>query len=280
MAVADAGLDHRHRRLPDDALDERRAAPRDDHVDQAAGVQQLPHGGPVGGQQLDRARGQARLLRRLRQDGDQRRVGAERRRRPAQRRVPLLGEPAASTVTFAGLETMPTLRAHRTGAAAGRWAGASPTTSPTGSGWRPAPAGSGDAGDAGGVELQPVRTDSGVPAHEAASTSAAFAARPVGALDHASAMAGERRSCVVGSVRAPCGPARAARRHRQRQSRLGHVPKGTRNPQTLTERGPAARTCAPRRSGGRGRLAVEVVRLVWRHAPQLSPRRSGLRRTS
>ena len=66
VAVADAGLDHRHRRLLDDGLDQARSAARDEHVDQAAGAHQL----------LDR------LARVGRAPAGRRRPGSPARRRP------------------------------------------------------------------------------------------------------------------------------------------------------------------------------------------------------
>ena len=85
VAVADPGLDHRHRRLLDHRADQAGAAARDQHVDQAAGPHQrlgrlvaLPrHQLHDVGRQPGRDRGGA-------QHGDDRRVGATGARRAAQ----------------------------------------------------------------------------------------------------------------------------------------------------------------------------------------------------
>ena len=170
VAVADAGLDHRHGRLADDALDQRRAAARDDDVDQAAGVQQLAHRRAVGGQQLDEAGRQPGLLRRLGEDGDQRGVGAEGRRRPAQQRrvAALEAEPGG---VDGHVRAAPRRRCRPRPSGTRTWRSCSPlgsreprTTSPTGSGratsWRSAAA---TPATRPASSRSRSRTDSGVP---------------------------------------------------------------------------------------------------------------------
>ena len=77
VAVADPGLDHRHRRLLDDGADQAGAAARDQHVDQAAGPhQRLRRLVPLPRDQLHRVGRQAGSLRGLAEHGHDRGVGA------------------------------------------------------------------------------------------------------------------------------------------------------------------------------------------------------------
>ena len=104
VAVADAGLDHRHRRPVDHGLDQPGAAPRDQHVDQAARRHQ------VAGRswrrprhQLDGSARQAGATERVLHDLDQALVGglyADEEPRSSTALPHFRHSPAASTVTL------------------------------------------------------------------------------------------------------------------------------------------------------------------------------------
>ena len=75
VAVADPGLDHRHRRLLDHRLDQARSPARDEHVDQPAGAHQLLDGlARLGRHQLDDVGGQPGVVDRVAQHADERGV--------------------------------------------------------------------------------------------------------------------------------------------------------------------------------------------------------------
>ena len=85
VAVADAGLDHRHRRLLDHRRDQPGASARDEHVDQPAGPHQLlDRVVALARHELDDVLGKAGLQRRATQHRHDRRVGAPRARGTAQ----------------------------------------------------------------------------------------------------------------------------------------------------------------------------------------------------
>ena len=79
VTVADTGLDGGHLRVADHRVDQAGAAARDDHVDQAAGLDQVRDGGPIGGRkQLDRVGRQILADQRGAQHVDERLVGLSR----------------------------------------------------------------------------------------------------------------------------------------------------------------------------------------------------------
>ena len=85
VTVADTGLDGGHLRVADHRVDQARSAARDDHVDQAAGLDEVGDGGPIGGRkQLDRVGGQVLADQRVAQHVDECLVGLRGRRAAAQ----------------------------------------------------------------------------------------------------------------------------------------------------------------------------------------------------